>query len=561
MLAISVYDTTLRDGAQMAGVTFSRQDKLEIIKKLVQELTIPYVELYPHSNPKDRELINEIQHSHPDLLPHLSAFGSTRKADKKPEDDENLNSIISSGCKYATIFGKTWDFHLQFIHATPEENLKMIEDSVAYLKKNGLIVFFDAEHFFDGYKANPEYAINALNAAEKGGAEALILCDTNGGTLPHEIYDIVEVIIKKTTKPLGIHMHNDCGMADAGSIAAVQACLNHDRACQVQGTMNGLGERAGNANLTTILPILAIKMKLQIIPRQKLRNITSVSTLIYELANMVPPPNQPFVGYNAFSHKGGMHIAAVEKDIHSYEQIDPELVGNKRRVLISEMSGKAALLHKCNKFGIEIDKNDPRLVKILEVLKRKESHGYNYEGADASLTILIKGILQNQELAATYYRRYYFEVDYFRVITDVRNLFHEDSLAIYTDANIKTFINADKGMREFHTAADGNGPVNALDKALRKGLAHFYPVLEEIELIDFKVRIANAESGEEGTASRVRVLSMTRDRDGEIWGTIGAHVNIIVAAFVSLLDSYVYKLMKANVKPLHISDNTCENGI
>jgi len=289
-------------------------------------------------------------------------------------------------------------------------------------------------------------------------------------------------------------------------------------------------------------------MKIPAIKLENLKNLTAVSNLIYELANMVPPTDDPFVGYNAFAHKGGMHIAAVEKDFRSYENVDPELVGNKRRVLVSEMSGKSALLHKFQKFGINIGKDDPLVSEILTILKRKESHGYTYEGADASLEILIRGMIQDMKLAATYYRRYFFEVDYFRVITDVRSVFHEDDLRIITDANIKTKI-AEGEENEFHTAADGNGPVNALDRALKKSLVHFYPVLNEIELVDFKVRIANAVESEQGTASRVRVYIETKDKDGQLWGTIGAHVNIIVASFVALIDSYVYKLLKSKATP------------
>jgi 2-isopropylmalate synthase len=324
------------------------------------------------------------------------------------------------------------------------------------------------------------------------------------------------------------------------------------RLCQIQGTINGFGERAGNANLTTLLPIVYLKMGLQgPLPKEKLTNLTSVSNMIYELANMVPPLNSPFVGYNAFSHKGGMHIAAIEQDYKSYEHLDPNLVGNKRRVVISEMSGKSAILQKCKKFGIDIKKDDPLLADILRLLKRKEGHGYNYDGAEASLEILLRGMLMDPTQAATYYRTYYFDVDYFRVITDVRNVFNEEDLEIFTDANIRTMVKQKDGVADFHTASDGVGPVNAIDNASRKALIHFYPVLEEIELVDYKVRISNALEVEQGTASRVRVLVETKDKDGQIWGTIGSHVNIIVASFVALLDSYVYKLMKEKIEPMN----------
>ncbi|MCP4760863.1 MAG: citramalate synthase [archaeon] len=550
MKNVCIYDSTLRDGVQMASVNFSRQDKLKIIQNLVDELGFPYIELYPSSNPKDQELIKYITENQPKYLKNLVAFGSTRRVNIKPENDDNIKKILDSGLKTACIFGKSWDFHLPFIHATPEQNLLIIEDTIAYLKKQGLTVFYDAEHFFDGYRSNSDYAIQTLKAAEKGGAEIIILCDTNGGSLPHDVYDITEIILKEINTPLGIHAHHDAGMGNANSIAAVKACLNANRACQVQGCMNGLGERTGNANLTTIIPVMVLKMNIPVVTSENLKNLTSVSHLIYELTNIVPPLDKPFIGYNAFSHKGGMHIAAMEKDLKSYEHIDPDTVGNKRRVLISEMSGRSAVLHKCKKFGIDLTKDDPLLPEILKVLKRKESHGYSYEGADASFEILIRSMMKDPKQESAFFRTHFFEVDYFRIIDDVRNVFDDDELEIITDANIRMRVWDEEGRQSFHTAAGGNGPINALDKALRKALLHFYPVLEDIELIDFKVRISNTIELEKGTASRVRVLVETRDRkDNQTWGTIGSHVNIIVASFVALLDSYVYKLMKEGIVP------------
>jgi len=551
---IELYDSTLRDGVQMSGVSLSLNDKYKIIETLINELNIPYIEVYPSSNPKDMELVQYIKCNKPEYFNNLVAFGSTRKVDKSIEEDENIQKIIDSELNTVCIFGKYWDFHLKFIRATEEQNLQMIEDTIRYLKEYKKRVFFDAEHFFDGYRNNKNYAISTLKVAERADADCIILCDTNGGTLSDEVTSIFNEILKIIKTPLGFHGHNDFGMAVANSISAVKTCIESKRYCQIQGTFNGLGERIGNANLTTILPILALKMNIPVIPLEKLKNLTQVSNLIYELANITPPLNDPFVGYNAFAHKGGMHIAAIEKDFRAYESINPDLVGNKRRVIISEMSGKSALLHKCEKFGIKLDKNDPLIEEILKVLKRKESHGYTYEGADASLEILIRGMMHDPVQAAAYYRTYFFEVDYFRVVTDVRNVFREEDLEILTDANIKAFIkdqeDKSKIIKIFHTAAEGNGPVNALDNALRKTLIHFYPVLEEIELIDFKVRISNSAEQEKGTASRVRVLVQSRDKkDGEIWGTIGSHVNIIVASFVALIDSYVYKLLKENIKP------------
>ena len=550
MSKVTIYDCTLRDGAQMAGINFSLQDKIKIVKNLVDEMAIPFIEVYPFSNPKDRDLIKYFREKEPRFLNNLVAFGSTRRTDKTVVEDKNLQAIVDSGLRTACIFGKSWDFHLEFIHATPNENLQIIEESISFLKEHGIKVFFDAEHFFDGYKSNKAFALNTLKAAQRGGAEIIVLCDTNGGTLPHDIYDITEEVIKNIDMNLGIHAHHDSGMGNANSIAAVKACLNKDKSCQVQGTMNGLGERTGNANLTTIMPVLVLKMNIDVIPKENLKHLTAVSNLIYEISNLIPPLDKPFIGYNAFSHKGGMHIAAIEKDFKSYEHIDPNAIGNRRRVLISEMSGKSALLHKCGKLGINLTKNDPLLADILSIIKKKEAHGYTYEGADASLEILIRGIIHDPLKAASYYRTKYFEVDYFRVITDVRNVFIKEDLEIITDANIRMRVWEDAKLKSYHTAAGGSGPIHAVDKALRKALFHFYPILKEIELIDFKVRITNAAEEEKGTSSRVRVFIETRDKDGQLWGTIGSSVNITVASFVALIDSYVYKLMKEKVKPI-----------
>ena len=550
MKKVEIYDSTLRDGAQQSGLNLTRQDKFLITKNLIKQLEVPYIEVYPFSNPKDRNLIKFISENHPQFLNHLVAFGSTHRSDQTPETDPNLQSIVDSGLSHATIFGKTWLYHLDLIHATPDQNLQMITDSVKYLKDNEITVFYDAEHFFDGYKDNSEYAIETLKAAEKGGAEVLILCDTNGGTLPNEIESIIGVVLKQTTVSLGIHTHNDSGLGVANSIVAVKTCNDGGRSCQVQGTINGIGERTGNANLITIIPILVEKMGLNTsVPNDKLKNLVSLSHLLCEIINISPPDNAPFVGKNAFSHKGGMHIAAVKKKLKSYEHMDPSLVGNKRRFVVSEMAGKSALLSKFEQFGITLAKEDPLLETILQVLKRKESHGYTYDGADASLEILVRGMMENPKLESSYYRTYFFEVDYFRVITDVRNVFDKEEVEIFTDANIKLLIANPNGFHEFHTAADGNGPVNAIDKALKKALLHFYPILEEIELLDFKVRIANELEDESGTNSRVRVWVLSKDKDGQTWGTIGSHVNIMAASFAALIDSYVYKLMKENAAP------------
>lgn len=544
---IQLYDTTLRDGLQMAGIALSQRDKFTLVQMLHNQLNITNIEIYPFSNPKDRDLIALIKQKAPDLLDSLIAFGSTRNVKNRPEKDPNLVSLTKNGLKKAIIFGKSWRLHLNAIHATPEENLEMIADSVTFLKNAGLSVFYDAEHFFDGYKDDPEYAMKTILAAENSGADMIILCDTNGGSLPSDIENIGHAVLEHTNVPLGIHAHNDSGLAVANSIIFSQLCLTAGRTCQIQGTLNGIGERCGNTNLFTMIPILCIKMKQNLIQENKLEQLTSLAKVTNEIFNLSPSPNSPFVGANAFSHKGGMHIAAVQKNSLLYEHLNPQLVGNKRQYLISEMAGKSALLQKMSQFEIPMTRNNPMLLEILNSIKERESKGYTYEGADASLEILIRSLIADSKRDVNFYRQKFFEVDYFRVVIDARNLFSDDAISVFTDANIKTSFMQGKEKRNFHTADSGNGPVSALDNALRKALINFYPVLNEIELSDYKVRISNVYDTDIGTASRVRVLVETKDADGEIWNTVGVHSNIILASFIALVDSFIYKLLKTHV--------------
>ncbi|UYP46717.1 (R)-citramalate synthase [Candidatus Lokiarchaeum ossiferum] len=547
---VQLYDTTLRDGLQMAGIALSQRDKYLLVQMLHNQLNINHIEIYPFSNPKDRELISMVKQNTPELLDALVAFGSTRNVKNIPQNDPNLLSLSTCGLKKATIFGKSWILHLEAIHASPEENLAMIADSVTYLKEAGLTVIYDAEHFFDGYNENPKYALKTLLAAENAGADYLILCDTNGGCLPSDIKQIGQEILKHTNVPLGIHTHNDSGLAVANSIVFTQLCLDAGRRCQVQGTLNGIGERCGNANLITLIPILNLKLNQKIIQKDNFANLTSLANVTLEIMNLNPSANSPFVGSNAFSHKGGMHIAAVRKNNSLYEHINPKCLGNKRKYLISEMAGRSALLQKMSQFEIPVDKDNPLLAEILKKIKTKESKGYTYEGADASLEILIRSLIADSNRDINFYRQKFFEVDYFRVVIDARNLFNKNAISVFTDANVKTSFFQGDVKRDFHTADSGNGPVSALDNALRKALINFYPALNEIELSDFKVRISNVYDSDHGTASRVRVLVETKDLDGQIWNTVGVHSNIILASFIALVDSFIYKLLKNNVNPV-----------
>jgi len=525
---VYIYDATLREGAQKTGISYSIEDKIRILERLINDLHIPMIEVgWPGSNPKDISLYKKI----PTLDTNTNgtkiyAFGSTRRKDIKVQDDPNIRALLAVGIKRATIVGKSWDLHVEAaLETTLEENLNMIEDTLMFLNKNGIEVVYDAEHFFDGYKSNKQYALESISCASNAGASWIVLCDTNGGLLPHELGPIFEDVKNHLGKDiqLGIHAHNDSGLANAIALESYQ-----QGARMIQGTMNGFGERCGNTDLTTILPILKLKMGINCISDEDLENLTEVSHYIYEMANLPGNDDQPFVGRYAFSHKGGIHISAMRKDVRTYEHINPELVGNSRNIKVSELAGKSSILHMANKFGIPLTETNPKVSAILQEIKEKENQGYSFEGAEGSLEIIMRSMDMNIQ-DPNYYRNKFFQLEGFRVLTEM----YKENLI--SEATIKVRV----GNEMFHTAAEGNGPVNALDNALKKALVYFYPSIKEIDLSDFKVRIIN----QEGTASRVRVLAETHDNEGS-WGTIGAHENIIVASWDALVDSYIFKLLK-----------------
>ena len=519
MQEVKLYDTTLRDGCQAEVISFTVEDRVRIAKKL-DELGIHYIEGgWPGSNPKDMKFFKEIK-SIALKNAKMVSFGSTARAGTIPEEDRNLNSLINSKTSVVTIFGKSWDIHVKHaLRINLAENIKLISDTIRYLKKHFSEVFFDAEHFFDGFKTNPHYALQTVQAASKAGADCIVLCDTNGGTLPHQLSDIIKEVKKHITKtPLGIHTHNDSELAVANSIVAIQLGVS-----QVQGTINGIGERCGNANLCSIIPNLKLKLNCNCISKKQLAKLQEVSRFVYELANIQPLKHQPYVGISAFAHKGGIHVSAIQKKPETYEHISPELVGNVQRVLISDLSGKSSIMQKAKEFKINISSKDPVVHEILERLKYLESQGFQFEGAEASFELLMMEALGT--------KRRYFELVGFRVINERR-----EGEPPVCEATIMVKV----GGRTEHTAALGNGPVNALDNALRKSLEKFYPQLKEAELIDYKVRVLSTG---EGTASKVRVLVESGDRKHK-WGTVGVSENIIEASWRALVDSIDYKLYK-----------------
>ncbi len=518
---IKIYDTTLRDGTQGEGVAFSMEDKVRIAQRL-DALGVHYIEGgWPGSNPKDLRFFRRVQDA-VFKTAKIAAFGATRRPGVRPEEDGNLQALVEAGPPVVTIFGKSWDFHVtSALGTTLEENLAMIADSIGFLRKHFEEVIYDAEHFFDGFKRNREYALRTLRAAEAAGAHCLVLCDTNGGSLPHEVTEILREVKKavKPATPLGIHVHNDTECAVANSLAAVCEGVNH-----VQGTINGYGERCGNANLVSIIPNVMLKMGFACIPEGNVRELRDVSRFVSELANRKPWQAQPYVGDSAFAHKGGIHVSAVVKHPETYEHINPELVGNHRRVLVSELAGKSNILWKAKEYGIDLNKDTPDARRILQTLKELEDQGYQFEGAEASFELLMERALGNHHP--------YFELEAFRVVVEERQGDREP----LSEATVRIKV---KGIAE-HTAAEGNGPVNALDNALRKALEEFYPSLREVALLDYKVRILDESKG---TAAKTRVLIASGDGE-ESWGTVGVADNIIEASWLALVDSIEYKLRR-----------------
>jgi 2-isopropylmalate synthase len=519
MKRVMLYDTTLRDGTQAEDISFLVNDKVRIAQQL-DELGIHYIEGgWPGSNPKDISFFQEIKNVRLSQA-KIAAFGSTRRAKSTPEDDNNIQTLVQAAPDVVTIFGKTWDFHVrEALRISLEENLEIIYDSLAYLKQHVPEVIYDAEHFFDGYKANPEYALKTLEAAEQAGVDCIVLCETNGGALPHEVSRIVEAVAQRIKTPLGIHAHNDSECAVANSLMAVEKGAVH-----VQGTINGFGERCGNANLCSIIPALQLKMDRACVTEEHLRSLRVVSRQIYELANLVPNKHQPYVGNAAFAHKGGVHVSAIQRHPETYEHIRPELVGNATRVLVSDLSGRANILAKAQQFNINLDSKDPLTLEILEEIKEMENKGYQFEGAEASFELLMRKALGTV--------RHFFSVIGFRVI-DTRLKEGDKPLS---EATVKVKVSG----RIEHTAAEGNGPVNALDNALRKALESFYPKLKEMRLFDYKVRVLPAGKG---TASVTRVLIESGDTENR-WGTVGVSDNIIDASYLALIDAFQYKLAK-----------------
>ena len=515
---VTLYDTTLRDGTQGEQVNLSAEDKLKIAKKL-DSFGIHYIEGgWPGSNPKDARFF-EMARSLSFQNSKLTAFGSTRRANVTPEMDENLKALLMTEVEVVTVFGKSWDVHASHIlRVALEENLEMIEDTVSYMKRMDREVIYDAEHFFDGYKKNAQYALKTLKAAEEGGADVLVLCDTNGGTMPDDIRKIIMEVRSKVGVPLGIHVHNDCGLAVANSLVAVQCGVR-----MVQGTINGYGERCGNADLTSVIGNLQLKMGYSCIEEDRMKQLTDLSRFVSEVAN-VPPLNQrPFVGKSAFAHKGGVHVSAVMKLPEAYEHIPPNRVGNRRRVLVSDLSGKSNIDFKAGEMGISLGGNGYDSEKIVQEVKKLEDQGYEFDAAEGSLELLMKKVT-GQFLEP-------FRLESFRVTTE-KDLSNES----LSQATIKIRVGNDYEI----TAAEGDGPVSALDNALRKALMKFYPRIEEMGLVDFKVRVID---GSDGTSARVRVQIESRD-SREIWSTIGVSENIIEASWQALVDSVQYKLLK-----------------
>jgi len=522
MDSIRVYDTTLRDGTQGENINFSAREKINIARRL-DEIGVHYIEGgWPGSNPRDMrffDLAREESFQHA----RISAFGSTRKPGVRVEDDPNIQALLAAETPAVAIFGKTWELHVtEVMNNSLKENLDMIFQSVQYLKAAGREVIYDAEHFFDGYRANPEYALDSLRAAVEGGADFLVLCDTNGGTLPFDLEEMVTTVRtafdSPAAPPLGIHTHNDSGLAVANTLLAVKA-----GASMVQGTINGYGERCGNADLTAIIPNISLKMGLDCISAENLAKLKRLSRFVSETANMIPINSRPFVGISAFAHKGGIHVNAIMKNSRAYEHMDPALVGNRRRVLVSDLSGRSNVEYKAREMGIKLEGNGTQSRHIVTAIKELEEQGFQFDVADGSFKVLVEKLTDRFKP--------YFKLESFRVVIE-KDL--ERPCAAH--ATIKICV----GNQREITAAEGDGPVSALDNALRKALDKFYPGLDRMRLVDFKVRVIDGRSG---TAAKVRVFIESRDQE-EVWSTIGVSEDIIEASWQALADSFHYKLAK-----------------
>ena len=521
---ILTYDSTLRDGEQCEGITLSLEDKLRIVERL-DAFGVDFIEGgFPASNPKDIAFFQRVREM-PLKHARIAAFGSTCKKDVAAEDDRGLADLVASGAPVVTIVGKTWDEQVtRALLTTLDENLRMIRDSVAYLKAQGLTVVFDAEHFFDGYKANADYAMACARAASEAGADSIDLCETNGGALPHEVEAVVAAVARELPgQQLGIHCHNDSGCAVANSLAAVRA-----GATQVQGTVNGFGERVGNTDLLTVIADLELKMGCTCVGEERLRDLTSVAQFVAETCNLSVPNHHPYTGASAFAHKGGLHASAIARFPEAYEHTRPEAVGNTQRMLVSELAGKASLIAKAKNLGIDLAQHPDKTQEILDDIKRREAVGYSYEVADGSLALLLQWHL------GAY--RPHFTLESFRVIVDD----HEDTGALAKDAMSEATIKIHVGDQRFVATGEGAGPVGALDNALRMAIVAFYPEVADIELVDYKVRILDENVG---TDAITRVVITTRDKRGS-WGTVGVSENIIEASWNALVDSIEYGLMR-----------------
>ena len=528
---VQMYDTTLRDGAQAEGISFSVADKFKIARHL-DEFGVDFIEGgWPGSNPKDEEFFRLAQ-THNWQHAQLTAFSMTRRAGVRVQDDPNLQTIIAAQTPVVTLVGKSWDFHVtQALKISLDENLRMIEESVRYVCEQGHRVFYDAEHFFDAFRDNPEYTLKTLQAALDGGAEVLVLCDTNGGSLPDHIVRGVSQVQSTLGAQVGIHTHNDCELGVANALSAVQA-----GAMQVQGTINGFGERCGNCNLVSVIANLQIKMNMDCVPAEHIAKLTHLSHFVSEIANQMPDDRQPFVGRSVFAHKGGMHVDAVQKaGGRAYEHIDPQSVGNERRILVSELAGTSNVREAAQSFGLDLEKGGPEAKKVLQEVKRLESLGFEFEGAEASFGLLVQRTLGRETKL--------FDLLGARTVNELRpqSTLEADQSPWTTEATLK--ISVDKQV--VHVAAEGDGPVHALDNALRKALRQFYPQLDGIRLDDFKVRIVNTR---EGTAAKVRVL-IESSNEAQSWSTVGVSTNIIDASWQALVEAMQYGLTVAGKDP------------